>query len=60
MDKDRIEGAAKQAKGSVKEAVGKVVGDAKLQAEGKADQAEGKVQNAVGGLKDTLRKAWTG
>jgi uncharacterized protein YjbJ (UPF0337 family) len=57
MDKDRIEGAAKQAKGSVKEAVGKVVGDAKLQAEGKADQTEGKVQNAVGGLKDALRKA---
>jgi uncharacterized protein YjbJ (UPF0337 family) len=60
MDKDRIEGAAKQAKGSVKEAVGKVVGDAKLQAEGKANQTEGKVQNAVGGLKDTLREAWTG
>jgi uncharacterized protein YjbJ (UPF0337 family) len=26
MDKDRIEGAAKQAKGAVKEAAGKVVG----------------------------------
>jgi uncharacterized protein YjbJ (UPF0337 family) len=38
-------------------AAGKVVGDAKLEAEGKADRAEGKVQNAVGGLKDTLRKA---
>jgi len=56
MDKDRIEGAAKHAKGAVKEAVGKVVGDAKLQAEGKADKAEGKLQNAVGGLKETLRK----
>jgi uncharacterized protein YjbJ (UPF0337 family) len=60
MDKDRIEGTAKQAKGAIKEAVGKVVGDAKLQADGKADRVEGKVQNAVGGLKDTLRKAWTG
>jgi uncharacterized protein YjbJ (UPF0337 family) len=60
MDKDRIEGTAKQAKGAVKEAVGKVVGDAKLQPDGKADQVEGKMQNAVGGLKDTLRKAWTG
>jgi uncharacterized protein YjbJ (UPF0337 family) len=60
MDKDRIEGAAKQAKGTVKEAVGKVVGDAKLQGEGKADQAEGKLQNVVGGLKDTLRKAYAG
>ena len=42
MDKDRIEGAAKQAKGAVKEAVGKVVGDAKLQAEGKADEGVAK------------------
>jgi uncharacterized protein YjbJ (UPF0337 family) len=46
-----------QAKGAVKEAAGKVVGDAKLQAEGKADQVKGKLPNAVGGLKDTLRKA---
>ena len=57
IDKDRIEGAAKQARGAVKQAVGKVVGDAKLQTEGKADQAEGKLQNAVGGLKDAIRKA---
>ena len=56
MDKDRIEGAAKQAKGAVKEAVGKAVGDGTLQAEGKADKAEGKLQNTVGGLKDTLRR----
>ena len=55
MDKDRIAGAAKEIKGSVKETIGKVVGDAKLEGEGKADKAEGKIQNAVGGLKDTLR-----
>jgi len=55
MNKDRIEGAAKQAKGSVKDAAGKVLGDVKLQAEGKADKAEGKVQNAVGGLKDKAK-----
>ena len=36
MAKDRIEGAAKPAKGAVKEAVGKMAGDAKLHAEGKA------------------------
>src|SRR5687768_17242179 len=55
MDKDRIEGSANQAKGSIKEMAGKVTGDAKLEAEGKADKAAGKVQNAIGGLKDTLR-----
>jgi uncharacterized protein YjbJ (UPF0337 family) len=55
MDKDRVVGAAKQVKGEVKQVVGKLVGDAKLEAEGKADQVEGKVQNTVGGLKDTIR-----
>ena len=56
MDKDRIAGAAKEIKGSVKETIGRAVGDAKLQADGRADQVEGKVQNAVGGLKDTLKR----
>jgi uncharacterized protein YjbJ (UPF0337 family) len=55
MDKDRLEGSAKQAKGAIKEVAGKVTGDAKLEVEGKSDKAAGKVQNAVGGLKDTLR-----
>ena len=56
MDKDRIEGSAKQTKGAVEEAAGKVLGDAKLQADGKADKTKGKVQNAIGGLKDALKK----
>jgi len=55
MDKDRIEGSAKEIKGAVKQVVGKAVGDAKLESDGKADKAEGKVQNAVGGVKDTLK-----
>ncbi|MGP0090317.1 MAG: CsbD family protein [Xanthobacteraceae bacterium] len=55
MDKDRIVGSAKEIKGKVKQAVGKAVGDAKLESEGKADRVEGKVQNAIGGLKDTLK-----
>ncbi|MGH7019811.1 MAG: CsbD family protein [Brevundimonas sp.] len=54
-DHDRIEGAAKNIGGKIKEAAGKVTGDEKLKAEGRADQVAGKVQNAVGGLKDTLR-----
>ena len=55
MDKDRMKGSAKIVKGRIKEAVGKAVGDAKLESEGKADKIEGKVQNAVGGLKDAIR-----
>lgn len=54
-DHDRIEGAAKNLGGKVKEAAGKVTGDEKLKAEGRADQLEGKVQNTVGGVKDALK-----
>jgi uncharacterized protein YjbJ (UPF0337 family) len=55
MDKDRIEGSAKQAKGSIKEKTGQALGDAKLEGEGKTDKTEGKVQNTIGSLKDSLR-----
>ena len=55
MDKDRIKGSAEQAKGKVKEVVGKVTGDSKTEAEGKTDQVKGKVRNTVGGLKDAVR-----
>jgi uncharacterized protein YjbJ (UPF0337 family) len=57
MDKNRVAGAAKQAKGAVKEAVGKALGDTKLRTEGMAEKAEGKVQNAVGGVNDAMRDA---
>jgi uncharacterized protein YjbJ (UPF0337 family) len=57
MDKDRIKGAADQAKGAVKEGVGNVTGDAKLQGEGQADKLKGKVESAVGGAKDAVRDA---
>ena len=55
MDNDRIKGMGDQAKGSLKDAAGKITGDSKLQAEGKMDKAKGKVENAVGGMKDSLR-----
>jgi uncharacterized protein YjbJ (UPF0337 family) len=55
IDRDRVEGSAKNIKGKLKEGFGKLTGDAKTEADGKADQAKGKAQNAVGGIKDTLR-----
>ena len=55
MDKDRIKGATDQAKGSIKEAAGKVTGDSKLQAKGTLDNAKGKVESAIGGAKDSIR-----
>ena len=55
MDKDRVDGSAKEMKGKIEEVAGKVLGDAKLESDGKAGQAAGKIQNAVGGVKDTLK-----
>ena len=52
----RIGSKEPRKKGSIKETVGKAVGDAKMQSDGKADKVEGKVQNAIGGLKDALKK----
>jgi uncharacterized protein YjbJ (UPF0337 family) len=55
IDKDRVVGSAKEIKGTVKQTVGKAVGDTKLESEGNADKIEGKVQNAIGGFKDALK-----
>ena len=56
MDKDRIAGSGKQAKGAMKETAGKVTGDAKLKTEGKMEKGIGKAQNAIGGMKDRMRE----
>jgi uncharacterized protein YjbJ (UPF0337 family) len=57
MDKDRVAGAANQVKGAVKEGVGNLTGDQKMQAEGQADKLQGKAQSTIGGAKDTVRDA---
>ncbi|WP_429300654.1 CsbD family protein [Paraburkholderia sp. GAS199] len=55
MDRNRLEGAAKQVKGSVKEAVGKVTGNRTTQVEGAAERLVGKVQSKVGQAADAVR-----
>ncbi len=57
MDKDRIKGTAEQVKGSIKEAVGKVTGNDRLEIEGKAEQISGKAQAGIGKAKDAARDA---
>jgi len=56
MDRNRIEGKLKQVKGSVKEALGKVTGDRKTEAEGVAEQQAGKMQEQAGEAADAVRK----
>ena len=55
MDKDRVGGIAKQVKGSIKEAIGKITGDTKTEAEGTVEKTGGKAQNTVGSVKDKAR-----
>ncbi|MFT6659038.1 CsbD family protein [Maritalea sp.] len=52
MDKDQVIGSAKVVKGKVKVAIGKAIGDPKLQLQGEADKVVGKVQNTIGDIKD--------
>lgn len=55
MNKDRIAGIAKQAKGAVKESAGKALGDDKLAAEGRKDKVTGKIQKAASNAKAKLK-----
>ncbi|MGI8819891.1 MAG: CsbD family protein [Chthoniobacterales bacterium] len=53
---DKVEGGLKQAKGQVKESVGKATKSRDMQASGTADKAEGKVQSKVGDIKKVFGK----
>jgi uncharacterized protein YjbJ (UPF0337 family) len=57
MDKEHVQGAAKKAEGTLKEATGKAVGDKSLEMKGKMDKAEGEVRDKVGDAKDAVDKA---
>ena len=57
-NEDEMEGKYNQAKGSVKEGLGRLTGDDDMQAEGSADKMKGDLQEGWGGAKrkvgDTL------
>ena len=61
MNKDQVKGRVEEAKGAVKQAAGKVVGNEKLQAEGAVEKNVGKAQAAGGDAKakvaDVAKKA---
>jgi uncharacterized protein YjbJ (UPF0337 family) len=57
MHKDTMKGAAKDLKGSMKEAAGKVTGNDRMRAEGAAEKTVGKMQKGLGDMKDAARNA---
>jgi uncharacterized protein YjbJ (UPF0337 family) len=52
---DKIHNAAEDALGHVKEGVGKVTHDSKLEAEGKADETKAHLGKAAENVKDAVR-----
>jgi uncharacterized protein YjbJ (UPF0337 family) len=57
MNRDEIEGKAKEMKGRVKQSVGDLADDEKLRDEGVADEAEGEVQGGFGRARRKLGEA---
>ena len=57
MDNEHLKGAADNAAGAAKDAIGKVTGNDKLRVEGAIDKAKGAAHDALGDVKDGVRKA---
>ena len=57
MNKDQVKGRVEQAKGTVKEKTGKIIGNKKLEVEGEFDKAGGKAQADFGDLKEDVKDA---
>jgi uncharacterized protein YjbJ (UPF0337 family) len=53
---DEVKGDLHQAKGKVKEKVGKVIGNPDLEAEGQKENLAGKVQKKVGQIEKVIEK----
>lgn len=54
MNKDQVEGAAKNSVGKLQRAAGKLVGSPKQEAKGIAKQIEGQVQKRLGDVQEAL------
>ncbi|MEU6310713.1 CsbD family protein [Streptomyces sp. NPDC047014] len=52
---EKTKAQGEQAKGKVKETVGRAVGNERMTAEGHADQAKGNARQAKEDIKDTFR-----
>ena len=57
MNRDEVEGKAKEIKGRVKQGVGDLTDDQNLHDEGVADEAEGEVQKGYGTAKRKVGEA---
>ena len=56
-NKDQTKGRVKEATGTVKETVGKIVGNEKMEAKGKTERVLGKAQAKFGDVKQKVKDA---
>jgi uncharacterized protein YjbJ (UPF0337 family) len=56
VDENRSAGIGKKISGKVKETVGRVTGNKKMEAEGRTEQMAGRTQKTYGEAKDTIKK----
>ncbi|KAA0997399.1 CsbD family protein [Paraburkholderia panacisoli] len=56
MNKDQVKGRVKEAKGQLKEMVGKATGSATTKVKGRIEQIVGKTQATYGDAKEQFRK----
>jgi uncharacterized protein YjbJ (UPF0337 family) len=57
INKDQVEGRVKEAKGTIKEVAGKLVGNESMEAKGKIQKNVGKVQAKFGDVKEDVKDA---
>jgi uncharacterized protein YjbJ (UPF0337 family) len=57
INKDQVKGHVEEAKGAIKEATGKVLGNPSLEVKGNIEKNLGKAQVKVGEVRDDLKKA---
>lgn len=60
MNKDQVQGRVKEAKGTIKEVAGQLVGNEKLEAKGAAQKIVGKAQAKFGDVKKDVKDAIKG
>ena len=51
-----VKGAFEKAKGAMKNALGRITGNKRMQAEGKWDKAKGEMHKKAGDVKDAVKK----
>jgi uncharacterized protein YjbJ (UPF0337 family) len=55
VNKDQVEGRAKETKGKIKETTGKIIDDKAMETEGKSQKNLGKVQKGYGDIKQDIK-----